>query len=309
MSVLDQIMQLKSQGASEDVIINQLRSRGVTDQEISSAMSQSQIKQAVVAGNPGMQGGIDSMNPVPPNQFPGAAVQQGQFDSYGQGSLPQIQDARSGQFNSAGGVVDPYGGQFPPPQPGDSYNGQFAPVQQGADHYGNFPEPGQGQDLYGAYSAQGGDPYSMQEGSGEYSGMQQSMVTSQGAGYAQVGQDYSMGAGTQNYGAEAYPMYQPYQDVMSSDVITEISEQVVTERLSALQDKIEKIIDMRTVVEANMNNLNDRLKRMEQIVDQMQVSILKKVGDYMSDISDVKKELEETQKSFVAIQKSKKSKK
>jgi len=96
---------------------------------------------------------------------------------------------------------------------------------------------------------------------------------------------------------------------MSSDVITEISEQIVNERLSALQDKIEKILDMRTVVEANMTNLNDRLKRMEKIVDQMQVSILKKVGEYMTDIQDVKKELEETQKSFVAIQKGKKKSK
>jgi hypothetical protein len=170
--------------------------------------------------------------------------------------------------------------------------------------------PSPGQDPYGgAYSAQPGDPYAtMVPETGEYAGMQPSMLNQPGGEYGQVGQEYAGGV-QDPYGAEAYPMYQPYQEAMSSDVITEISEQIVNERLSALQDKIEKILDMRTVVEANMTNLNDRLKRMEKIVDQMQVSILKKVGEYMTDIQDVKKELEETQKSFVAIQKGKKKSK
>ncbi|MFH1290396.1 MAG: hypothetical protein ABIH92_03240, partial [Nanoarchaeota archaeon] len=105
-----------------------------------------------------------------------------------------------------------------------------------------------------------------------------------------------------------YPQYQPYQEAMSSDVITEISEQVVSERLSVLQDKLENVIDMKTVFEAKTSNLDERLRRMEKIIDKMQLSILQKVGEYMTDVKDVKKELEETQKSFSAIQRKKSSK-
>jgi hypothetical protein len=282
--MMDDIMQMKSQGIGEDVIINQLRARGATEQDIMNAMSQSQIKQAVAGGNMGQNilgqsppMGIDQSSPIPPNQFPG---QQGP---------PQFGDPYNQGFN----------GMQNPQMQGDFYaDGRGGPMQY--DPYSQAPSPGQ--DPYnGAYSAQPGDPYGpMPEGSGEYTGMQPSMLSQ---GMPQAGGEYAAAEGMQDpYGAEAYQMYQPYQDVMSSDVITEISEQIVNERLSVLHEKIEKILDMKTVVEANMTNLNDRLKRMEKIVDQMQVSILKKVGEYMTDIQDVKQELEETQKSFVAIQ-------
>lgn len=281
MTAFDQISRMQSQGLSSDQIANQLRSQGISEQEIANALSQSQIKQAVTGQNILGQGppmGMDPINPVPPNQFPGGAQAPQQFDGNPQGFGMQ-NDALFGQTRGQ----EMYGGQ--------------APQQES-----------------GAYSAQSGDPYgAMAEGSGEYAGMQPSLISQgqvgQGQGeYARVGQQYA-GGGMQDYGADAYSsMYQPYQEAISSDVITEISEQVVNERLSALQEKINKILDMRTVVEANMTNLNDRLKRMERIVDQMQVSILKKVGEYMTDIQDVKKELEETQKSFVSIQKTKSKK-
>ena len=309
MSALDEVSRMQSQGMSSDQIVNQLRAKGVPEQEIVNAMSQSQIKQAVTGGGDqnllgqGPPMGLDQTNPIPPSQFPGGPQISPQFNgaggSFGQGPQGGFGE---GQFVQQGGFSGP-------PQAGDSYmGGEFGGPQPGEPYVGQPGGP-QGQDMYGAYSAQPAGPYSGLEGSGEYSGMSPSMM-SPPSEMGQVGGEYWGGeAAVQGpYGAEAYPMYQPYQEALSSDVITEISEQVVNERLSALQDKIEKIIDMRTIVEANMNNLNDRLKRMEKIIDQMQVSILKKVGEYLTDVQDVKKELEETQKSFVAVQRGKKTK-
>ncbi|MBS3076967.1 hypothetical protein J4233_01715 [Candidatus Pacearchaeota archaeon] len=295
MTVMDEVVRMQSQGMNQDQIASQLRARGMPEQEVANVISQSQIKQAVAgAGSaeqnllgqgPSMNTSFDQTNPMPPNQFPGEQQAPSPFGDY------------VGQFGTQSQTQNQQG-QNPQTQ-NDSYAG-----------FGSPPSPGQ--ESYGAYSAQAGDPYGAYgEGvtpeTGEYAGMQPSML-SQGAEsgeYAQVGGG-GQGAVQEPYGAEAYPAYQPYQEAMSSDMITEISEQVVNERLSSLHDKIEKIIDMRTIVEANMTNLNDRLKRMEKIVDQMQVSILKKVGEYMTDIQDVKNELEETQKSFVAIHKTKK---
>ncbi|MFH1803229.1 MAG: hypothetical protein ABH864_07340 [archaeon] len=319
MSAIEQIAQLQAQGMNQDQIVGQLKSQGVPEQEIVNAMSQSQIKQAVSSdgdipnfGAPGggssviggqpqapvdqnMLGqgppmdpsanGITSITSVAANQFPGGPQAPDGFDQFGGGGPQQ-------------GGGDPFGG--------------------GGDPYGGAPNPGQ--DPYAGGGMQEGP-----EGSGEYSGMQPSLMSQQGApspgggeysaaapggpgmGQEAVGGEYGAGEGMQDpYGGGAYPMYQPYQDAMSSDMITEISEQIVNEKLSALHDRLEGVLDMRTIVEANMVNLNDRLKRMEKIVDQMQVSILKKVGEYLTDVQDVKKELQETQKSFVSIQKGKK---
>ena len=40
---------------------------------------------------------------------------------------------------------------------------------------------------------------------------------------------------------------------------------------------------------------------MEKIIDRLQLSILQKVGDYLTNVEDIKKELAETQKSFKSM--------
>jgi hypothetical protein len=145
-------------------------------------------------------------------------------------------------------------------------------------------------------------------GEGQYSGMQPSMASggqeqpqNYGGGYQNQSEGYqNQSEGYQDYG-NAYPQYQPYQEAMSSDIITEISEQVVSERLSVLRDKLEKVIDMKTVFESRISSMGERLARIEKILDTLQLTILQKVGDYLVDARDVRKELEETQKSFSAI--------
>ena len=47
MSVLDQVIQLKSQGGSDQEIINSLKQQGISPKEITDALSQSKIKGAV----------------------------------------------------------------------------------------------------------------------------------------------------------------------------------------------------------------------------------------------------------------------
>jgi hypothetical protein len=102
------------------------------------------------------------------------------------------------------------------------------------------------------------------------------------------------------YAPYQYPQYAP-QPAISTDTLTEISEQVVTEKLAPLRKEIEKIIDLKTSLESKMEFLDERLKRMEKIIDRLQLSILQKVGDYMTNIEDIKKELIETQKSFKSL--------
>ncbi len=102
------------------------------------------------------------------------------------------------------------------------------------------------------------------------------------------------------------PSYQQEYDYsqspqMSTDTITEIAEQIVSEKLSNIRVKLDKAIDTKTITEGKLTNLSERLQRIEKIIDTLQLSLLQKVGEYAANVSDLKKEVIETQKSFKSI--------
>ena len=101
---------------------------------------------------------------------------------------------------------------------------------------------------------------------------------------------------------------QSYSGGLSAETIAEIAEQAITEKLSLLKGDLEKILDFKTSADAKIEMLDERLKRIEKILDRLQLSILQKVGEYMTNVDDLKKELIETQKTFSAVTSSPKSK-
>lgn len=110
--------------------------------------------------------------------------------------------------------------------------------------------------------------------------------------------DYSQqgNAGGQGYYQD---YYQPSSSSgMSSDTMSEIAEQVMSERFASIKDQLEKVIDFRGTVTTRVDIIDERLKRIEKIIDRLQLSILQKVGDYLTNVDEIKKELVETQKSF-----------
>jgi len=141
-------------------------------------------------------------------------------------------------------------------------------------------------------------------------GMQRSMLQSSPEESPQITQEYT--PPTQipqpgGYVGEEGPYggqyeYQPYEyaatGAISPDTITEIAEQVASEKIMEIRKSLEKVIDFRTTIEAKTESIDERLKRIEQIIGTLQSSVLRKVGDYVTNIEDIKKELIETQKSF-----------
>lgn len=103
------------------------------------------------------------------------------------------------------------------------------------------------------------------------------------------------------YNPQAQQNYDYSQGGLSSDTIMEISEQVVSEKLSDVRKKLEKISSFKTELESKTERLEERLKRIEQIIDNLQSSVLKKVGDYVINVEDIKTELIETQKTFAKV--------
>lgn len=100
--------------------------------------------------------------------------------------------------------------------------------------------------------------------------------------------------------------YQQYAPGMSSDTISEIAEQVVSEKMAPIRAQLEKAIDLKNTVESKIEYIDERLSRIEKIIDRLQLSILQRVGEYVTNVEDIKKELVETQKSFKSISDKKK---
>ncbi|MCH7536200.1 MAG: hypothetical protein IH948_10755, partial [Bacteroidetes bacterium] len=98
-----------------------------------------------------------------------------------------------------------------------------------------------------------------------------------------------------------YSEYEYQQPGISADTITEISEQIASEKMSDIRKYIEKIMDFRTTTETKIELMEEKLKRIEKIMDTLQSSVLRKVGDYITNVDDIKKELIETQKTFSKI--------
>lgn len=97
---------------------------------------------------------------------------------------------------------------------------------------------------------------------------------------------------------QQYPSYDSYSSGISADTINEIAEQVMLEKLIPLKDKLEQALEFRNIIDTKITYIDERLRKIEKIIDRLQLSVLQKVGEYVTNVEDMKKELQETQKSF-----------
>ncbi len=109
-------------------------------------------------------------------------------------------------------------------------------------------------------------------------------------------QEYSQPQeGYQGYPEEeyAYP-----SGGMDSDTIIEIAEQVFSEKMKKTQKQVDNLSEFKTLAQTRIENITDRLKRIETIIDKLQISILEKIGSYGDNIDNIKKEMSMMQDSF-----------
>ncbi|MEK6836617.1 MAG: hypothetical protein AABX94_03040, partial [Nanoarchaeota archaeon] len=78
-------------------------------------------------------------------------------------------------------------------------------------------------------------------------------------------------------------------------------EQIVSEKLTDVRKKMEKMSLFKTEFETKTEAMEERLKRIEKIIDTLQSSVLRKVGDYVTNVEDLKHEMIETQKTFAKV--------
>ena len=205
MGALDQIIQMKQMGLSEQEISDRLFEQGITPKAITDAFSQAKIKEAVEGENERQEDDfLETPSPFSPPETYAPAIQE-------------------------------------MPQPPFS---QYSPQQENS----YSPSP--------AYPPQETEAYYPQEG------------------------------------------YENSQAGFGTDTMIEIAEQVFEEKIKKLSQQLSAFKEFSAISETKFSNYENRLKRIESVMENLQIKILEKVGSYGEGLNSIKKEMSMMQDSF-----------
>src|SRR3989344_5190145 len=124
-------------------------------------------------------------------------------------------------------------------------------------------------------------------------------MQTQGAGqYAEQEMSYP----EQNYN-QAYAPQQGYETEYNSEgydssSMMDIAEQIIDNKLVPVIDKINNLSEFKTIIQSQVENIEIRLKKIESVIDRLQITILEKVGSYGDNLSSIKREMSMMQESF-----------
>ncbi len=119
--------------------------------------------------------------------------------------------------------------------------------------------------------------------------------------YSQNYPDYG-NYGGQGYSEEYYPQEgyyaQDYYGGYGTDNMIEIAEQVFSEKIRKIQKQLEELNEFKILAETRLSSATNRLKRIEEAIDNLQIAILEKIGSYGRGLENIKKEMSMMQDSF-----------
>lgn len=101
---------------------------------------------------------------------------------------------------------------------------------------------------------------------------------------------------SQEYPQE-YPQYQA-QSQPSSEMFSEIAEQIAEEKMNLLKRNLGNVEELKIMLSRKVENIDDRLKKIETTIDKIQEAIIGKVGGYGRHIEDIKEEMKMMQDTF-----------
>jgi len=283
MGALDQVTQMKNQGVPENEIINKLQEQGVSPKAINDAMDQSKIKDAVSKPVPG-----EGMEP---------SIVEGRTQPIGNSA--RTQEARGSVPND----------EFYIPQTKPNYPRNQPPTQQYQEPANQSPPQTHNQEPAAQQYQEPANQSPPQTHNQEPAAQQYQEPANQNyEGQEGYNQNYQEGYSDANYGGqtgyseEYYPQESYEQDYGSygggTDTMIEIAEQVFAEKMRKIQKQLEDLNEFKTLAETKLDNATNRLKRIENTIDKLQIAILEKVGSYGRGLDSIKKEMSMMQDSF-----------
>lgn len=134
-----------------------------------------------------------------------------------------------------------------------------------------------------------------QAGFGEYQGFAQQENQEPLMQGSQMSQMMPEAQGYQN------PQYQEYAQSIDMATINEIADQIVEEKTNQLKRQIATLVKFKEEKTSEIELLNQRLSRIENSLNDLQMAIIGKIGEYGQDIKNIAKEMHMTQDSFSKI--------
>ncbi len=108
----------------------------------------------------------------------------------------------------------------------------------------------------------------------------------------------------QYYSPQQYSQ-QPYQEYQNqttnTDTMIEIADQIFADKIRKFQKQFDSTIEMSSLLQGKVENMNERLKKIEAMIDKLQIAILEKVGSYGQNLEGIKKEMSMMQDSFTKM--------
>jgi len=101
----------------------------------------------------------------------------------------------------------------------------------------------------------------------------------------------------QPYPEQEYPEEQYYQP-SDIETINEIAGQLIDEKLLEIRNEIESITKIKQNLSPEIEAIKQRLEKLENNFNDLQMAILKKVGDYGQSLQNISQEMQATQESF-----------
>ncbi len=93
---------------------------------------------------------------------------------------------------------------------------------------------------------------------------------------------------------QAYPEQDYYapQGGMDTETISEIAEQVATEKLNEFKTKTGDLVSFKNTIQERVEDIDDRLKRIEKSIDKLQQAIIGKIGEFGESNAMIHKDLD-----------------
>jgi hypothetical protein len=85
---------------------------------------------------------------------------------------------------------------------------------------------------------------------------------------------------------------------INTDTIIEITDQIFSDRIRKFQKQEDANSEAVALLQTKFENVSERLKKIETIIDKLQIAILEKIGSYGQNLEGIKKEMSMMQDSF-----------
>jgi len=284
MGLIEEVKKLKEQGFSDAEIINVLREKGHSPLEIHDALEQVKIKEAVVQQETKEETGGNERGEMQPSIMEKPAEEIRPFTAAPSATPTQPPSQTPEQSSAVKPVREETMTQASAPMPGSETAGA---MQTQEAQPGPVGGPARGEQL--------AIPSATRE---------EAVMPAPGAGLqAEIPAEAEIMAQQQpeqlpeEVGEQAYGYYSGLDYAVLNDMIS----QVVDEKLEDIRKKFSALNDFRADAETRIKLIEKKLEKLDALMDALQVAVLRRVGDYVADVQQIKKELESMQESFAKI--------